>query len=536
MQGQAPPPLGGSLRVRPAAARPASPIERSFLEAFSMMKISASIAILPLVGLACGGGLPAAAGGGTRESGQSKLMDDTFAGKNKCSAANHDRPFIIEWDATDMSSFESYAANDVVVVHFEGCNLQVLDKCRNDSMRGSLGAYKAVEWTSGSLEKIQIADEGELYAKLPLGVASLGGRVHAGEKFQMEYYVAGTRTATRDSVYATELSKLPGCEGATHFVYAYNLGAFALGSVSELTASADASLYGFGAGGTKKSSHKADKQGGDLGKCKSDTATEISGCKVPIRLTLRDVKTGENPDKAEQQAPDTSESLNAAGKVAAKLDMSEGARARYDAAVQKMNSKDGKGCLAELDEHDKLDAKHQSTDPKSGIGHMRGQCLMLAGKCDAGKTLVRKSFEAGQGADMGADQIDRVVEGFASLHCQGSSMSSRDQLLKALQDLQQGAYMTKKDKAFCMSAYTTVKKLGPQVKPKDDEDTMVIHGVKNVYASAPACLARAGDCDAAWKVFQEAYPKDSLAQVKDQKTKDDIMRKTFETLVKKCQK
>jgi hypothetical protein len=49
--------------------------------------------------------LPGASG--KRESGQSKLRDRIFAGKHKCSSENHDRPFLIEWDATDMSSFES---------------------------------------------------------------------------------------------------------------------------------------------------------------------------------------------------------------------------------------------------------------------------------------------------------------------------------------------------------------------------------------------------------------------------------------------
>ena len=67
----------------------------------------ARCALLAAVALgACGGGaLP-----GTqpkRESGQSGLMSETFAGKNKCNPKSHDRPFVIEWDATDGSSFEA---------------------------------------------------------------------------------------------------------------------------------------------------------------------------------------------------------------------------------------------------------------------------------------------------------------------------------------------------------------------------------------------------------------------------------------------
>src|SRR5690606_10648158 len=124
---------------------------------------------------------------------------------------------------------------------------------------------------------------------------SLGGRVAGGEKFSMEYYVAGTRTATRSAVYREDLEGNPGCEGATHFVYGYNLGAFALGSVTEFVAEAGASLYGFGAGGKNERSRTADKQGGDLASCKSDSAREIDGCKSPIRLTLRPIREGANP-------------------------------------------------------------------------------------------------------------------------------------------------------------------------------------------------------------------------------------------------
>jgi hypothetical protein len=481
---------------------------------------------------ACGGGVPSLSG--TRESGQSGLMDQTFAGKNKCNPENHDRPFIIEWDATDMSSFESYAANDVVVVRYEGCDLKVLDQCRNDSVRGSLGAYKPVEWTSGSLEKMDISNEGELVAKLPLGAATLGGRVQAGEKFHMEYYVAGTRTATRDGVYRADLEKLPGCKGATHFVYGYNLGAFALGSVQELNAAADVSIYGFGGGGSKKSSQAADKKGGDLATCKSDSAKEIEGCKAPIRLTLRSIKSGESPEASAMKAPDTSESVTAAGMVNTKIEMSEEARARYDAATLKMNSKDGKGCLTELDAHDVLDPKHKSSDPKSGIGYMRAQCLMLAGQCAAGKTLMRKSLEVTHAASTTPEHMDRMVDGYASMACQGGDMTARDKVLKGLKDLSDGAFLGKKSTEFCMSAYNTVRTHAPTVKPKDDDDRQIIDYQRNLFATAPQCLAKVGDCKNSWKVFQEVYPAESKAGVKDPKQLETTMKAVFESMVKQC--
>jgi pentatricopeptide repeat protein len=469
-----------------------------------------------------------------RESGQSKLMDDTFAGKNKCSPENHDRPFIVEWDATDMSSFESYAANDVVMVRYEGCTLKVIDTCRDDSIHGALGSYKAVEWTSGSLESLDISDENELYAKLPLGQASLGGRVRSGEKFKMEYYVAGTRSATRSKIFAGDLKKVGGCDEVTHFVYAYNLGAFALGSVQSLDATVGGSIYGFGAGANKSTSRKADKKGGDLATCKSDVATEVAGCKAPIRLTLRGILEGDNPSVAAAATPDTPESLNAAAQIQANLDMKGEAGDRIRAAQERAAARDGKACLAELDKFDKLEPKQQSTDPKSPYSGMRGQCLMIAGKCDAGKQLWRKYYEKVGGAQMGPEQIDRAVEGLVGMYCQGGSMQPRDQMLRALADLNSGAYMTKKDEKFCLDAYKTVRKLHPSVKPRDDDDTQIRDAPKVVYNTAANCLARAGKCESAWKVFKESYPTEHLESVKDPAQREQLLKSNFESLVDKC--
>lgn len=132
-------------------------------------------------------------------------------------------------------------------------------------------------------------------------------------------------------------------------MYGYNLGAFALGSLAELNAAVEASVYGFGAGGSTSKSRKADKQGGDLGTCKSDSATEVEGCKAPIRLTLRPIREGENPQKEAMKAEDTPESLNAAGMVNLKVEISDMARSRIETAQTKLASRDGKGCISELD-------------------------------------------------------------------------------------------------------------------------------------------------------------------------------------------
>jgi hypothetical protein len=470
--------------------------------------------------------------GGTRDSGQSNLMGQTFAGQNACNPENHLRPFIIEWDATDMSSFESHVANDIVVVRYEGCNLVVLDECRNESIRGEQGSYRPPEWTSGSLETLDISNEGELYAKLPLGQATLGGRVSGGEKFHMEYFVAGTRMATRDAVYRNDIASNPGCEGATHFVHAYNLGAFALGSAQHLDTAVGGSIYGFGMGGSTAQKKNAEKKGGDLGTCRGDSATEVAGCKAPIRLSLRPIRDGENPDVTAMKAPDSMESLNAAGQINMKIEMSDEARARLESAMAKANSRDGKGCLKELDAHAKLDPKHDSQDPKSGFSFVRGQCLMLAGKCDAGKELMRKTFENGPTAQYGDEFIDKSVEGMTNMYCQGK-MNDRDTLLKAYNELIMASSTVKKDVKFCDAQFATIQKLATKLKPKDGED------YKNVKLHVQLCYARAGDCDKAYKgykadMLEKVEPK-ALEYYKENGGVDEkLVRPAFDSMFKKC--
>ncbi len=497
----------------------------------------ASVASILLFGLAaCGGSGPMPGGGGNaRPSGQSKLMDGTFAGANKCSAKGHDRPFIIEWDATDMSSFEAKAASDVVVVKYEGCELTILDRCSADSLKGANGAYGAVEWTSGSVEKIDIKNEGELYAKLPLGAATLGGRVQGGEAFHMEYYVSGSRKATRPDLYRADIEKIPGCKGATHFVYAYNLGAFALGSANELKSEAGCTVWRIGAGGSHKWVSNAEKKGGVLTACSGETAKESASCKVPIRLSLREISDEENTDAVASRAPETPTAANLAGKIDTRLKMNDQAMGHYNAAIEKFRARDGKGCVKELDARDRADsnADQLSTNPRSAIAFMRAQCLMLSGQCDNGKAQLRKAYSLMMSSQMGPEMIDNVVDSSAGQYCQGSAMSPRDQLLAASQQLSRGT-QTKLTVQQCSDSWETVKRLSATVKPRDEDDRVLksatIMHLQGGYAAM--CLGRAGDCTAGFKAFEEAQL--SLFGGDRKIYNAENARKTFESLAPKC--
>jgi len=370
------------------------------------------VALLPLAlaATACSGGSLSATTE-ARATGQSGLMGGTFAGKNACNPENHEKPFIIEWDATDMSMFQSRAATDVVFVRYEGCDLRVLDACANDSVPGSLGAYRPVEWTSGSVEKIDISNQGELYAKLPLGVASLSGRVQAGEKFAMEYFVSGVRTATRSSVYRGEIEKNPGCKGATHFVYGFALGAFALASSRKMQSDATAGMKDIGAGGNLINSSSAEKKGGRIESCQGETAREERTCQVPIRLMLRELSEGGNPDGA--SAATGGEAAPPSRSDRPEITMEE--TKLRESAARKRIAGDGKGCLADLDAADKQfpNSARMSTRP-DGMMNVRAECLLLSGDCDNGRRMLRMAYEH---LGMTIEQIDLIVKSQSESLC-----------------------------------------------------------------------------------------------------------------------
>lgn len=462
---------------------------------------------LVLATAACGGGsLPATTP--DRASGQSGLMSGTFAGQNACNPKSHDRPFVVEWDGTDMSQLESIAAYDTVFVSYHGCDLKIVDTCRNDSQKGQLGAYRPVEWTSGSVEKIDVRNEGELFAKLPLGAATLASRVKGGESFVMEYFVAGTRTSTRAEIHEGELTTRPGCKDVTHYVYAYNLGAFALGSKKTTSGEASAGALGIGGGGAAASERSAEKKGGSLSACRGDSAKEVSGCKTPIRLTLRAIAGGSATDVLAAAAPETADAKNLAGKIQRERTDATSAEGHIRASEEKQIAKDFAGALAEYDAYDKLepDATKHTTNPSSKYSQPRANVLMQLGQCEAGRELYRKSLEKMGFSPAIADQStsDAIARS-----CNGSKgITPREELVRAMRTLHDGHFPppggTVEAKS-CKDAYAAVKRLEGQVKPQGEPELLLFPG--SVWEEAPACFAKANDCATGLAVYKERNPR-----------------------------
>ena len=152
-------------------------------------------------------------------------------------AADPLNPFIVEWHGTHKANLDNMSRNGVVVVSYENCELKVLDACQ----AGGSYQFKPV---TAILDKMSIGNEDELYAKLPIGAASLTGELSKSEKLDLQYVVVGHREATKP---AASLSG--NCKRATHYVRKITMGAYGLDAVGTAKGSANGAVGVVGAGG-----------------------------------------------------------------------------------------------------------------------------------------------------------------------------------------------------------------------------------------------------------------------------------------------
>ncbi len=458
---------------------------------------------------ACGGGSPP-----PTMQGKKGMLDQTaVAAKCQEASKEHDRPFVVEWDATDLASFEARAKQETVFVKYSGCKLQVMYECSTAGLK-TLGTYDTPSWTSGTVQGFDIKSEGELYAKLPLGAATLGGRVAAGETLHLKYFVAGVVQATREGFYRSELDKFPECKEATHFVWAYNLGAFELETSQTQSAEAEATgPGGIGAGGKTKHEEASLGHGGDLKSCSSSSQQQ---CRVPIRIALRKIKEG--PDPAGQAAPMTAGGVPGAppggppgsppgvptltGMAAYEATPAGQASASIQSAFKKLEAGDGKGCLDDFDRAAKLDPKQLDN---YSIKWTRARCMMRAGKCAEGTADLRGIMAAQDDKKIKSDeQLDKDVREAANRECPSSTAKNdEDFLIRNAMEMQEAAKA--KDGKACQAKFDVVAPKMAKLDKKDHFGQRAHHAGIQAMETGAMCVANAKTCAAGEPLWVTKY-------------------------------
>jgi hypothetical protein len=214
-------------------------------------------------------------------------------GKYQCkNVSGRTDPWLIEWDATQKARMQAAARDGVLLVRYEGCELEVLYGCEQ------VGAYDIVP-TTLSTNTEYITNEDELFAKLPIGALKLVGEFRQGERWSLDYAILGMQKTRLESIDADSLEG--GCARATHFVSAMAVGAYRLVSEAKRKAAAGVEVLGAGAGASTGGAAGALRQAGAYDRCVSDATSSDSACQAVVQLFLEPLagRTTTSADGAE---------------------------------------------------------------------------------------------------------------------------------------------------------------------------------------------------------------------------------------------
>jgi hypothetical protein len=202
-------------------------------------------------------------------------------GGGKCRVGEtQSHPLVVEWPAADRASLEARLAHGLVAVGARGCEIEVLRECRAEARYGYVGLTR-------KNDRVRIRNRDELYANLPLGAASLEGKLARYKGLDVEIALVGMYEAP---AARTTREQLDGdCAAATHVITGVQVGAFQFyaGGGGEIRAGASVGGAGLGAGtAAEREMLSAD---GSPARCDAATTADArppEGCGALIRIEL----------------------------------------------------------------------------------------------------------------------------------------------------------------------------------------------------------------------------------------------------------
>jgi hypothetical protein len=229
--------------------------------------LAAVVVVAALAG--CGGSF-------TPPRARAPRLDDDAA---RCQdAARRGSPIVTEWSAAEKAALQARLREGALAVEFTGCTMRPLPGCR------PRGSYR---WQRTTLARdtIDIQSDDELFAKLPLGAASLEGELARSGRLAVQTTVGGQFVLEGGNV--SDVPDYGECAAATHVLIGLSVGAFTLRSGGSLRAGAGIMLADAGGGLSTASAEQVLRESGDPESCKlsTDESPDI-GCSSPIQALL----------------------------------------------------------------------------------------------------------------------------------------------------------------------------------------------------------------------------------------------------------
>jgi len=223
--------------------------------------------------------LLAAACGGVELIPRAEAPSAPTQGLTRCSiAASRTNPLVTEWPASEKANLEVRLREGAVAVAYSGCDMRIVPECHVG------GGYQWLR-TTVATDVIEIRNEDELYAKLPIGAVSLEGELRQSGRLAMQTTVTGQVRLT--GVQANRVAESPECAQATHLLSSLSIGAFKLRSGGELKAGGGVDTPIGGAGLGTQSSERLLREAGTMERCSESTDQAAHpDCRSPIQMFL----------------------------------------------------------------------------------------------------------------------------------------------------------------------------------------------------------------------------------------------------------
>jgi TPR repeat protein len=189
-------------------------------------------------------------------------------------------PLVVDLKSTERVALDAAMKGGVAVVKY-GCDgLQVLAGC---SLEGAY-AYAGVATKE---DVVHLSGSAELAVNLPFTGGKLGGELAASSELDIAMLLVGRRTAGRSVATQTDLKG--DCQGATHFVRAATVGAFAMVQGSKGHVATAAELFSIGASASSTSGKRVARRDGDPAVCRGASTSAPAPpdqCQSAISLDL----------------------------------------------------------------------------------------------------------------------------------------------------------------------------------------------------------------------------------------------------------
>lgn len=225
--------------------------------------------------------------------------------------ASQNSVIVTEWPSPDKANLQAMFNGGAIAVAFSGCEMRLIPACK-------LPGQYYWQRTTISNDRIEIGNEAELYAKLPLGALSLNAELKKSGELAVETTVSGQLRLY--NMEASQVTSDTSCADATHVLNALSIGAFTLTAGGSEGSKADATFKGVGTNGKLGQTAKIMRASGDKATCVNSTdQAPALDCASPVQAFLTRI-----PGRGEAEAP--------AGTVAVDF-VSASASVRWDVFV-----------------------------------------------------------------------------------------------------------------------------------------------------------------------------------------------------------